>query len=456
MLDGQSLDSGPDKLPPQSVDSEQAVLGAILVNPDTIPTVLEYLKPDNFYKQAHKYIYQAVLDLFEKNEPTDIVAISEYLRDIAKLEAVGGRSYINDLALSVITTANVEYHAKKISDKAILRDLIKAGTQIVAEAYDQTNIDKALDQAEKIIFELGQRRDARELTLIKDIVSDSFHKIEQRYENKDELLGLSSGYYDLDSLTAGFQKSDLIILAARPSMGKTTLSLNIATEVAIRKRTPIAVFSLEMSKEQLVQRLLCSEAEIDAQRIRTGHMQMDDWSKLSTAMSKLAPAPIFIDDTPGISVMEVRSKARKLKYEFSNLGMIIIDYLQLMEGDSDRRGDRVQEISNISRGLKSLAREIDVPVIALSQLSRAVEQRQSKKPMLSDLRESGSIEQDADIVIFIYRDEYYHPDLIEKKGEAEVIVAKQRNGPVGSVNLLFYPSITKFKNPQKPIPTWSS
>jgi replicative DNA helicase len=455
MTEGMSIDLGPDKLPPQSIESEQAVLGALLVNPDSLTTVLEIVRPEQFYKQAHKYIYQAVIDLFNNNEPIDVVTVSEYLRDIDRIETVGGRVYINDLALSVITTANVEYHARKVSEKSILRELIRAGTQIVTEAYEQTDVDRAIDLAESIVFELGQRRDARELTPIRDIVSDSFHRIEQRYENKDELLGMSSGFYDLDSMTAGFQRSDLIILAARPSMGKTAFCLNIAGEVAVRKDTPVAIFSLEMSKEQLVQRLLCSEAEIDAQRIRTGNMQMDDWTKLSTAMARLAPSPLYIDDSPGISVMEVRSKARKLKYERPDLGLIIIDYLQLMEGEPSAKIDRVQVISNISRGLKSLAREIDVPVIALSQLSRAVEQRQSKRPMLSDLRESGSIEQDADIVMFIYRDEYYHPELVEKRGEAEVIIAKQRNGPVGTVNLLFYPHITKFKNPQKPIPTWS-
>lgn len=456
MADDRSLDLGPEKLPPQVLEAEQAVLGSMLVNPDTVPTVLEYLRPEHFYKQGHKLIYQSILDLFDNNEPIDIVTVSESLRDIDRLESVGGRVYVNDLALGIVTTANVEYHAKKVQEKSVLRDLIKAGTSIVAEAYEETNIDKALDFAERIVFELGQRRAAKELTPIRDIVTDSFNQIEERYENKDELLGVSSGFYDLDSMTAGFQKSDLIILAARPSMGKTSFALNIAAEVAVRKNTPVAVFSLEMSKEQLVQRLLCAEAEIDAQRIRTGHMQMDDWTKLSTAMARLAPAAMYIDDTPAISVMEVRSKARKLKYERPNLGMILIDYLQLMEGDSRSRGDRVQEISTISRGLKALAREINVPVIALSQLSRAVEQRQNKKPMLSDLRESGSIEQDADLVLFIYRDEYYHPELIEKKGEAEIIVAKQRNGPVGSINLHFQPNITRFKNPIKPVPTWPS
>lgn len=451
-----NTDIGASRLPPQSIEAEQTVLGSMLVNSESITTVLESVKPDYFYKQSHKFIFQSILDLFNKNEPIDIVTVSEYLRDIGKLDAVGGRSYINDLALAIITTANVGYHSKKVMQKAILRDLINAGSQIVQISYEEPNVDKALDKAEKIIFDLGQRRDARELTHIKDVVTESYKRIEIRYENKEDLLGLSSGFYDLDTITAGFQKSDLIILAARPSMGKTAFCLNIASHIAVREKIPVAIFSLEMSKEQLVQRILCSEAEIDQQRIRSGHMVMDDWTKLSTAMGKLGSAPIFIDDSPGVSVMEVRSKARKLKFEYPDLGMIIIDYLQLMESDREgSRGDRVQEISTISRGLKSLARELDVPVIALSQLSRAVEQRQSKRPMLSDLRESGSIEQDADIVMFIYRDEYYHPDLVEKKGEAEIIIAKQRNGPVGTANLMFIPTITRFKNTQKPVQTWN-
>lgn len=438
------LSSAVDKLPPQSIESEQSVIGAMLVNPECLTTVLEHVKPDSFYKQSHKYIFQAILELYNNAEPIDVVTVSEYLRDIGNLEAIGGRSYINDMALSVVTTANVEYHAKKVQQKATMRELIKAGTNIVADAYEETDVEKALDNAERAVFELGQRRSAKELTHIKDIVSETFSKIESRAENQDKITGIPSGFDDLDNMTAGFQKSDLIILAARPSMGKTAFCLNLAANAAFKGGSGVAIFSLEMSKEQLVQRLLCSEAEIDAQRIRTGNMQMSDWSALSNAMARLAPMPIYIDDSPGVSVMELRSKARKLKYENENLGMIIIDYLQLMEGDGSSKGDRVQEISKISRGLKGLAREIDVPVIALSQLSRAVESRQNKRPMLSDLRESGSIEQDADIVMFIYRDEYYNPDLVEKKGEAEVIIAKQRNGPVGHITLYFNKSITKF------------
>jgi len=436
-----------EKLPPQSIEAEEAVLGALLVNPAAITRVVESLKPEQFYKPSHRIIYSAIVDLFNNNEPIDVVTVSEYLRDQDKLDGIGGRAYINDLALSVVTTANIEYYAKIITEKAILRDLIKAGTEIVNIAYEEGSTDATLDTAEKMIFSIAQQKTTNDLVHIKDVVLTSYNQIEERYNNRDELLGVSSGFYDLDRITAGFQKSDLIILAARPSMGKTAFCLNIAQEVGIRGRKPVAIFSLEMSKEQLVQRMLCSEAEIDSNRLRTGHMQSDDWSRLTTAMGLLADAPIFIDDTPGVSVMDVRAKCRRLAMENGDLGLIVIDYLQLMEGSGRSRGDRVQEISEISRGLKGIAREIKAPVIALSQLSRAVEQRQSKKPMLSDLRESGSIEQDADIVMFIYRDEYYDPENTENKGKAEIIIAKQRNGPVGSVELLFQNNITKFKNP---------
>lgn len=436
-----------DKLPPQSIEAEQAVLGAILINPTAITRVIESLIPESFYRKAHKDIYNAVLELFNNNEPIDVVTVSEHLRDIGKLDIVGGRSYINDLALSVITTANIEHYAKIISEKATLRELIKAGTEIVSLSYGDADTDRVMDTAEKLVFSIAQKKVGENLIPIKDIVSRSYDMIESRYNNRDELTGVPSGFYDLDNMTAGFQRSDLIILAARPSMGKTAFCLNLALEAAVKNNIPVAIFSLEMSKEQLAQRMLCSEAEIDANRLRTGHMQTEDWGRLTDAMGILADAPIFIDDSPGASVMEIRAKCRRLCMEHKNLGMVIIDYLQLMEGKSTGRIDRVQEISAISRGLKNLAKELDVPIIALSQLSRAVESRQCKKPMLSDLRESGSIEQDADIVIFIYREDYYDPDNGEKKGKVEIIVAKQRNGPVGTVNLLFQSNITKFKNP---------
>ncbi len=438
-----------EKLPPQSLESEQAVLGALLVNPVCITSLVEVLKPEYFYKQAHKLIYSTILELFSNNEPVDVVTVSESLRDSGKLENVGGRSYINDLALSVVTTANSDYYANLIADKSILRDLIAAGSNIVSQAYQETDTSKVLDTAEQAIFAIAQRKVAEDLVHVKDIVVESYDMIEKRYKNRDNLTGLSSGFYDLDSMTAGFQSSDLIILAARPSMGKTAFCLNIAQSVGIDQKKSVAIFSLEMSKEQLVQRMLCSEAEIDSNRLRTGHMQFDDWNKLASAMGKLADSPIFIDDSPGATVMDLRAKCRRLCMEQKDMGMIIIDYLQLMEGTGSK--DRVQEISKISRGLKGLARELKVPVIALSQLSRAVESRTDKRPMLSDLRESGSIEQDADIVMFIYRDEYYNPESAENnnKGKAEIIIAKQRNGPVGKVDLLFHNHITKFKNPAK-------
>lgn len=436
-----------ERLPPQSIEAEQAVLGAILIDPNAIAKIIDVVKPNCFYKQAHKQIYSAALSLFNNNEPIDVVTISENLKSSEKLELVGGRAYINDLALSVITSANIEYYARIISEKAIMRELINAGGEIASIAYDDINTEKAVDTAEQLIFSISQRKAPDNLTHVGEIVLDSYNLIETRYNNRDEIVGVPSGFYDLDSLTAGFQPSDLIIVAARPSMGKTTFCLNIAQEVGIRKKKPVALFSLEMSKEQLVQRMLCSEAEIDANRLRTGHMHAEDWTKLAKAMNEMGDSPIFIDDSAGLSITDLRAKCRRLCMNQKELGLVIIDYLQLMEGSESRRQDRVQEISSISRGLKSIARELKVPVIALSQLSRAVESRQNKKPMLSDLRESGSIEQDADIVMFIYREEYYDPDNIEKKNKAEIVVAKQRNGPIGSVELLFQNNITKFKNP---------
>jgi len=435
------------KLPPQSIEAEQAVIGALLVNSVAISRVIDMLKPEHFYRQAHKHIYSSIVSLYNKSEPIDIVTVSEYLRDNDKLELVGGRAAINDLALSVITTANIEYYARIVADKATLRELIKAGTEIVSIAFDENDTEQIMDTAEKLIFSISQKVVSDDLIHIRDVVVESYEQIETRYNNRDEIIGVPSGFYDLDNMTAGFQPSDLIIVAARPSMGKTAFCLNIAQEVAIRRKLPVAIFSLEMSKEQLVQRMLCSEAEIDSNRLRTGHMQSEDWSKLTAAMGLLGDAPIFIDDSAGVGVMEVRAKCRRLRMEYKNLGLIIIDYLQLMGGNNSGKFDRVNEISAISRGLKNLARELKVPIIALSQLSRAVESRTVKKPMLSDLRESGSIEQDADIVMFIYREDYYEPENTEKKGKAEIIIAKQRNGPVGSVDLLFQSNITKFKNP---------
>lgn len=435
------------KLPPQSIEAEEALLGALLVNPVSITRIIELIEPESFYKPAHKILYEAILDLSNKNEPVDIITVSEHLRNEDKLEKVGGRAHINDIALNVVTTANIEHYAKIISEKATLRELIAAGNEIISHAFEEGQTDVTLDIAEKMIFSIAQKKTVTDLIHVKDLVVTSYEQIEARYNNRNELSGVPTGFYDLDSQTSGLNKSDLIILAARPAMGKTSFALNIALNVALKKKVPVAIFSLEMSKEQLVQRLLCSHAEIDASRLRSGHMQSEDWAALTKSMGALADVPLFIDDTPGINVMDIKAKCRRLAMENSGLGLVVIDYLQLMEGSSKGRIDRVQEISAISRGLKQLARELNAPIVALSQLSRAVEGRQSKKPMLSDLRESGSIEQDADIVMFIYRDDYYNPENLEAKGKAEIIIAKHRNGPVGSIDLLFQSNITKFKNP---------
>ncbi len=439
---------------PQNIEAEEAVLGAILVNPEVITKVVETLKPESFYKPAHKYVYEAMLQLFNTNERIDLVSVSDVLSYNSKLETVGGRAFINDLSYKTITTSNIEYYARIVQEKAVKRALINAGSEIVSFGYDLNPIDESLEGAEKLIFDIASKKATTDLSHIKDLVLNTYEKIEYRYEHKDELLGLRTDFYELDTMTSGLQKSDLIILAARPSMGKTAFALNIAQNVAIKEKVPVAIFSLEMSKEQLVQRMLCSQAEVDTQRLKTGNMQSKDWDKLASAMNDFAQAPIFIDDTSGCTLTDIRAKCRRLKMEQKDLGLIVIDYLQLMEGSG--REERMQQISAISRGLKTLARELDVPVIALSQLSRAVESRTDKRPMLSDLRESGAIEQDADIVMFIYRDEYYKKGEEEdetvkaaSKGESEIIIAKHRNGPVGTVKLLFQGNITKFKNPIK-------
>lgn len=439
---------------PQNIEAEEAVLGAILVNPEVITKVVETLKPESFYKPAHRYVYEAMLQLFNTNERIDLVSVSDVLSYSSQLETIGGRAFINDLSYKTITTSNIEYYARIVQEKAVKRALINAGSEIVSFGYDLNPIDESLEGAEKLIFDIASRKATSDLSHIKDLVLNTYEKIEYRYEHKDELLGLRTDFYELDTMTNGLQKSDLIILAARPSMGKTAFALNMAQNVAIKEKVPVAIFSLEMSKEQLVQRMLCSQAEVDTQRLKTGNMQSKDWDKLASAMNDFAQAPIFIDDTSGCTLTDIRAKCRRLKMEQKDLGLIVIDYLQLME--SSGREDRMQQISAISRGLKTLARELDVPVIALSQLSRAVESRTDKRPMLSDLRESGAIEQDADIVMFIYRDEYYkkgeEDEEVAKaasKGESEIIIAKHRNGPVGTVKLLFQGNITKFKNPIK-------
>ena len=441
-------DSGMLKLLPQSVEAEEAVLGAILVNPLSLGRIVEFLNPKSFYKPAHKVIYQAMLDLFRKNEPIDIVTVSEFLRNDEKLEAAGGRAYINDLALNVVTTANVEFYAKIVQEKEIKRALINAGSEIVSMSYENEETDVVLDNAQKLIFNIASQKDVGDMVPIQDLIVSSYEQIESRYNNKDELVGVTTGFYDLDALTSGLQKSDLIILAARPSMGKTAFALNLAQNVALKGKKGVAIFSLEMPKIQIAKRMLCAEAEVDTQRSNTGHMQLKDFQKLTDAMERLADTRIYIDDTAGVTATDIKAKCRRLMLEEKELGLIVIDYLQLMEGGGNPN-DRNQQISAISRSLKGLARELNVPIIALSQLSRGVEARTDKRPMLSDLRDSGAIEQDADIVMFIYRDEYYNKDDVENKGKAELIIAKHRNGPVGTVNLLFQSNITKFKNQTK-------
>ena len=445
-----------ESLIPQSIEAEEAVLGAILVNPVVITKVVEILKPESFYKPAHKYIYKAMLQLFNNNENIDIVTVSETLNYDSKLEIVGGRAYINDLGLKTITTANIEYYAKMVQEKAIKRSLINAGSEIIGFGYDLNPTEESLDAAERLIFDIASKKATKDLTPVSELVDETFKKIEYINEHKGELTGCPTGFYDLDLMTNGLQKSDLIILAARPSMGKTAFALNIAQNAAIREKVPVAIFSLEMSKSQLVQRMMCSEAEVDSQRVRCGNLVRKDWDKLANAMCAIAEAPIYIDDTSGCTLTDLRAKCRRLAMEVKDLGLIVIDYLQLMEGVG--KEDRMQQISAISRGLKTVARELNVPIIALSQLSRAVESRNDKRPQMSDLRESGAIEQDADIIMFIYRDEYYTrgkegeeeaAQPTGNEGKSEIIIAKQRNGPVGSVNLLFQSNITKFKNPIK-------
>lgn len=438
-------------LPPHSVEAEQAVLGGIFFSPEAFNNIVDLLRADDFYRGPHKHIFEAMVDLYNKSEPIDIVTVSEMLNDKESLDAAGGRPYLMDLAMSVATAENITYYAKIIRNKSTLRKLITAGNDIAGLCYQPAvDPEEAIDQAQQKVFEIAQHGVPNDLTHIKDILPESWDQIEERCNSKGSLMGVGTGFYDLDNYTSGLCKSDLIILAARPSMGKTAFCLNIVTHVALRERKPVLIFSLEMGKEQLVLRMLCSEGEIDAQKIRTGEIAEHEFPKLTQAMGKLGEAPIYIDDTPGMTVMEMRAKARKVQMEAGgDLGLIVIDYMQLMSGPGGGGGteaNRNQEISGISRGLKGLARELKVPVMALSQLSRAVESRQDKKPMLSDLRESGSIEQDADLVMFIYRDEYYNKET-ERPGTADIIIAKQRNGPVGEISLLFRNALTRFLNP---------
>ncbi|OEF99666.1 replicative DNA helicase [Vulcanibacillus modesticaldus] len=433
-----------DRIPPQNIESEQAVLGAILLERDALITVMEILSPDDFYRTAHQKIYRAMLDVFETGEPVDLVTITAELQGKKLLEEVGGVSYLTDLANAVPTAANVEYYARIIEEKAIQRRLIKVATEIASTGYSGVeDVSDLIGDAERKILELSQRKIDNGFINIKEVLMETVDQIEYLHHHRGEITGIPSGFTDLDRMTSGFQKSDLIIIAARPSVGKTAFSLNVAQNVACRSKHPVAIFSLEMSARQLVQRMIAAEGNIDSHKLRTGMLEESDWNKLTMAMSTLSEAPIYIDDTPGITIYDIRARARRLKAE-KGLGLILIDYLQLIHGRG-KSDNRQQEISEISRQLKGIARELDVPVIALSQLSRAVEQRQDKRPMLSDIRESGSIEQDADVVAFLYRDDYYNPET-EKQNIIEIIIAKQRNGPVGKVELVFLKNFNKFVN----------
>ncbi len=433
-----------NRIPPQSLEAEQSVLGAMLLDKDVISNVTEVVKSGDFYRESHKEIFEAILDIFEMNEPVDLITIKARLESRGSLEKVGGISYLSDIAAHVPTTANATYYAKIVEEKSLLRKLIKAGDEIANISYQAAEeVELILDKAEKAIFDIMEERNTSGFSIIKDVLIASFEQLETLYNNHGQITGVESGFTDLDIMLSGFQKSDLVLIAARPAMGKTAFVLNIAQHAAVKKKVPVAVFSLEMSKEQLVNRLLACEAMVDSHKLRTGKLEDTDWQKLAMATSVMTDAPIYIDDNASNSIMEIRSKCRRLKLE-KGLGMVIIDYLQLMNGRG-KSDSRQQEISEISRSLKIMAKELNVPVLTLSQLSRAPEQRADHRPILSDLRESGAIEQDADIVIFLYRDDYYNEES-EEKNIAEVIIAKHRAGSTGKVKLAWMGEYTKFGN----------
>ena len=431
------------KIPPQNVDAEMSLLGAVLIDEEVLADVTEHVKPKDFYDKRHVIIFDAMMRLYEKNKPVDLLTLTDELKRKKELEEVGGSAYLTELTNYVPTAAHAESYAEIVAQKAVRRRLIKASGEISELGYDEeTTTQELLQQAEAELFSVSDQSLKQDLTSLESILTDSFDRLEELHRNKGALRGVRTGYRDLDNMTAGLQRSDLIILAARPAMGKTTLVTNLAYNVATIAKQPVLFFSLEMSKEQLVDRMLADASGVDSWNIRTGNLSDDDFSKLSEAMGEMSEAPIFIDDTPGLSVLEMRTKARRAAHD-QPLGLVIVDYLQLMQGSGRSDGNRVQEVSEISRGLKLIARELNVPVIALSQLSRSVESRSPQIPQLADLRESGSIEQDADIVMFIYREAYYNPDT-ERENITDLIIAKHRNGPVGKVELYFHPERLRF------------
>jgi replicative DNA helicase len=431
------------KIPPQNLDAEMSLLGAVLIDEETLADISEHVKPHDFYDKRHGLIFDAMMRLYEKHKPVDLLTLTEELKKKNDIETIGGSAYLTELTNYVPTAAHAEAYAELVAQKAIRRRLIKASADISELGFDEeTSTAELLEQAEAQLFSVSDQSLRQDLVSIESILTESFDRMEELHRNKGQLRGVRTGYRDLDNMTAGLQRSYLIILAARPAMGKTTLVTNLAYNVATIAKQPVLFFSLEMSKEQLVDRMLSDASGVNAWNIRTGNLSDDDFSKLSDAMGEMAEAPIFIDDTPGVSVLEMRTKARRAAHE-QPLGLIIIDYLQLMQGSGRDNGNRVQEVSEISRGLKLLARELNVPVIALSQLSRSVESRNPQIPQLADLRESGSIEQDADIVMFIYREEYYNPDT-DRKQITDLIIAKHRNGPTGKIELFFHPERLRF------------
>jgi replicative DNA helicase len=442
-----------DRIPPQNLEAEVSVLGAVLQEPGALLKAMEHLRSADFYKEAHRKIFGACVELFERNEPVDLVTLANELMRRKVLEEVGGASYLASLVDAVPTSANVAHHARIVKDKAVLSALIQKATAVVGRAYaDTDDVDVILDWAEQQIFEISQEKISRSFVPLKAVLKGTFELIETLYERKSHVTGVPTGFAKFDEMTAGLQPSDLIVVAGRPSMGKTSFCLNIAQHAAVHEHTPVAIFSLEMSKEQLVQRMLCSEAKVDSHKLRTGYLSDSDWPKLTRGAGILSESPIFIDDTPGISLLEMRAKARRLKAE-QGLGLVIIDYLQLVSGRG-RAESRQQEISEISRSLKAMAKELTVPVVALSQLSRAVESRQPPRPQLSDLRESGAIEQDADVVTFLYRPAFYRVRKDEEADEpedntTEVIIGKQRNGPTGTVYLAFLREYTVFEEQER-------